>query len=567
MRHARSTVPLARYAPGVAILVLTGPLVFGLAGTILPAFGVLPVLGGMELTLTHFSALFAMPGIWRSAASSVVIGLATTLVALGFTALFVAGYVGHPAFARVRRLISPLLAVPHAAAAFGLAFLIAPSGFLIRLAAPVIPGLERPPDLLIVHDPMGLAMMAGLIVKEIPFLLLVSLAALPQTGHAGAMRLARSFGYGRVAGFFYFVWPKLYGQIRLAVIAVIAYSTSVVDVAFILGPQLPATLPVRLTEWMNDPDLSMRHLASAGAVLQLAATLIAILAWLGLERIGGVLVANFRDRGRRLARDRWLRRTALGGMTASAALVFSAIAILALWSVAGLWQFPDLMPQTLTLRSWAQALPRIWPPLATTLVVALAATAIAVVLVILSLSRELETGKGRGARALLLLYLPLIVPQISFMFGLQYLAILTGVEASLFGLVAAHLIFVLPYVFLSLSDPWRAHDRRYDAIAAGLGMSRTRTLVSVRLPMLLRAVLTAAAVGFAVSIGQYLPTVLIGTGRLTTLTSEAVALSSGGNRRVIGVYAFLQTVLPFLGFAIATALPGLLLRNRRGLTV
>jgi putative thiamine transport system permease protein len=74
-------------------------------------------------------------------------------------------------------------------------------------------------------------------------------------------------------------------------------------------------------------------------------------------------------------------------------------------------------------------------------------------------------------------------------------------------------------------------------------------------------------VGFSVSVGQYLPTVLIGAGRLTTVTTEAVALAAGGNRRVIGVYAFMQTLLPFLAFSIATGLPGLLFRNRRGLRV
>ena len=73
------------------------------------------------------------------------------------------------------------------------------------------------------------------------------------------------------------------------------------------------------------------------------------------------------------------------------------------------------------------------------------------------------------------------------------------------------------------------------------------TLLRVRMPMLLRAILTAAAVGFAVSVGLYLPTLLIGAGRLTTITTEAVALASGGNRRVIGVYAFLQIGLAGAG--------------------
>ena len=83
--------------------------------------------------------------------------------------------------------------------------------------------------------------------------------------------------------------------------------------------------------------------------------------------------------------------------------------------------------------------------------------------------------------------------------------------------------------------------------------------------MLLRPVLTAAAVGFAVSVGLYLPTLLIGAGRWPTITTEAVALAAGGDRRVIGATALLQALLPFAGFALALAIPALLFRDRRAM--
>jgi putative thiamine transport system permease protein len=67
----------------------------------------------------------------------------------------------------------------------------------------------------------------------------------------------------------------------------------------------------------------------------------------------------------------------------------------------------------------------------------------------------------------------------------------------------------------------------------------------------------------AVSIGQYLPTLLAGGGRVETVTTAAVALSSGGDRRLVGAYALLQAVLPFLGFALALAVPRILWRDRR----
>ena len=63
--------------------------------------------------------------------------------------------------------------------------------------------------------------------------------------------------------------------------------------------------------------------------------------------------------------------------------------------------------------------------------------------------------------------------------------------------------------------------------------------------------------------GQYLATQLLGAGRLPTVTTEAVALASGDDRRVIGVWALTQALLPALGFGFAIVLPRLLWRNRR----
>jgi putative thiamine transport system permease protein len=556
---------LSRLGPPLTVAILAGPILLGLAGTLLPAFGYLPALGGTDFTLGHIEKLAAQPGILMSALISLAAGLITTAVSLGVVMLFIAGWAGTRIFSRIQHLISPLLSVPHAAAAFGLAFLIAPSGMIARIASPWLTGWERPPDLLIVNDPMGLSMIAGLIVKEIPFLLLIALAALPQVDLPRTRALAASLGYGRIAGFLQGVWPPLYRQMRLAVFAVIAFATSVVDVAAILGPTTPAPLAVRLVGWMNDPELSMRFFASAGALLQLCVTATALLIWIALERLGAAMLRRLRRSGVRFRRDAWLRRAALAAMVAAALTVLAGLAMLAVWSFAGLWQFPDALPEMFTAKTWMKTAPRLAAPLSVTLVVAALSTALAAALALLCLMRENETGRTAGRRALLFLYLPLLVPQAAFLFGLQLLFVFTGSVASLPALVLAHLIFVMPYVFLSLSDPWRAYDRRYEAIAAGLGKSRTATLLRVRLPMLSRAILVAAAVGFAVSIGQYLPTVLIGAGRLETITTEAVALASGGNRRVIGVYAFLQMLLPAAGFAVATLVPALVFRNRRAM--
>ena len=71
--------------------------------------------------------------------------------------------------------------------------------------------------------------------------------------------------------------------------------------------------------------------------------------------------------------------------------------------------------------------------------------------------------------------------------------------------------------------------------------------------MLLRPLLIAMAVGFAVSVAQFLPTLFAGGGRFGTLATETLSLSGGGDRRIIGRFGFALAALPFVGFALALA--------------
>ena len=467
-RRDRALQLASAASPSVVVLLLAGPILAGLAGTLIPAFGYFPALGGSHLNLDGFRMLFAEPGIWLSVFVSLFTGFAATLLSLAIVIAAIAVGGGSKMFTWLTRLISPLLAVPHAAAAFGFLFLFSPSGFLVRLVSPELTGWMRPPDILIPNDPWGLSLIAGLVLKEVPFLLLMALAARGQVKAFESRQLIASFGYGRLAGFLLGVWPQLYRRMRLPVFAVLAFSVSVVDVAAILGPTNPATLGMRLVGWMNDPDLSMRFAASAGAVLLVIVTLVSVALWLGLERLGGLCLHAECGTGRRYARDGLAQKLALGVAALVALFNLAGLALLALWSVAGLWQFPDAFPTGLTLKSWMAALPQLGGPLATSLAAAFFSSVISLVLVILVLHRAGETGRGMKAGPLLL-YAPLIVPQASFLFGLQLLVLGSSVSISLPLLVFSHLIFVLPYVFLSLSDPWRGFDTRFESIAYGLG--------------------------------------------------------------------------------------------------
>ncbi|MXN66458.1 ABC transporter permease subunit [Stappia sp. GBMRC 2046] len=556
---------MLRFAPALTIAILIGPVAAGIIGTLLPAFGYLPALGGDDFGLEPFHALFSTPGIATSIRLSIVNGLGAAAGAFLIVIAFTAAFEGTRTFTQIHRLLSPLLSVPHAAAAFGLAFLIAPSGFVLRLLSPWATGLDRPPDVLILNDPGGIAMTAGLIAKEAPFLFLMMLAALPQSQSRESRQLATTLGYRRATGWLLTVLPRVYPQIRLPVFAVIAYSISVVDVAMILGPTTPAPLAVRLTQWMSDPDLTLRFQASAGALLQLGLAVAAIALWIAGERFAALLGRRWIEAGTRSIGDGLIATIGASAMALIVTgMILGGVAI-GLWSFAGFWPFPDALPQTLSAANWTANLPRAADTIAITAGLGLAAAFVAVALALACLENETRRNLAIEHRRLALLYLPLLVPQIAFLFGLQILFLLVGLDASVYGVAGAHLVFVLPYVFLALSDPWRALDPRYGRIATAIGARPARVFWRVRFPLALRAVATAGALGFAVSVAQYLPTVLIGAGRVETVTTEAVALASGGDRRLIAIYACLQMLLPFAGFLLAGAITGFAFRNRHAL--
>lgn len=556
---------MLRLLPGLTLVVMLGPVVAGLWGTILPAFGHLPAAGLTGPSLDPFRTLLDWRGLGDAMRLSVVTGIAATVISLAIVALVAASWSGTRAFRTLERLLSPLLSVPHAAAAFGLAFLIAPSGWIARAVSPTFTGWERPPDLLIVQDPAGLAMIAGLVVKEVPFLLLMTIAAMGQAQPRRSLQVSQALGYGRVTAWLKTVFPRVYSQIRLPVYVVLAYSMSVVDVAVILGPSTPPTLSVQIVKWMSDPDLAMRLTGAAAALLQLALVVGALIFWWAGERLIARLGHVWIESGSRCQSDMPVRVMSLGFGAVSAAAVLFGIASLFVWSFAGFWSFPNILPDAFSLRTWMRHGPDAFSTMAETFSVACVAVAIALALVIGCLEAEHRSGRKLSARGLWLLYLPLLVPQTAFLPGLQTFLLNLGADTGRAPVIFAHLVFVLPYVFLSLGDPWRSWDVRNSTVASALGASPWGVVWRVRAPMLIRPILTAVAVGLAVSVGQYLATLLIGGGRVSTLTTEAVALASGGDRRAIGVYGLMQTVAALVPFTLALLIPAALWRNRKGL--
>jgi putative thiamine transport system permease protein len=556
---------LLRYLPALTVGLFLGPVAAGLLGTLLPAFGYLPALGGEELSLEPWSRLLAAPGLFSALQATLISGLLSTALALGLTILIFAAGHGTAALRRIKRGMVPLLAVPHLAIAVGLAFLIAPSGWLIRLVSPWATGWHAPPDLPLVQDPLGLALTFALVLKETPFLILMTFGALGQVQADAQFRMARSLGYGPAQAWLKVVLAQVYPQIRLPVYAVLAYALSVVDMAIVLGPTTPPTLAPLVLRWFYDPDLGMRFQAAAGAVLHLAIVVLAIALWRGLEAVLARAARPWLVDGGRGGPGAASRFAAWGGVTVLFGCASGCLLGLALWSLARRWSFPDALPATWSPGLWSDRLSELAGPTWTTLVVGAVAAAVAIALVAGCLENESRREKRPGPGALALIYVPLLVPQIGFLFGVQVLFLWLGLGDGWLALIWAHLLFVLPYVFLTLADPYRSLDPRYVRSALALGKPPWLVWLRIKLMMLLRPILIAMAVGFAVSVAQFLPTLFAGGGRFATLTTETLSLAGGGDRRLVGLFGFALAALPFVGFALALGVSGWRFRDRRAM--
>ena len=556
----------------LAILVMSIliPVVAGLGETTWAAFGILPALGKHSFSLEAWQQLFELPGLATSVRLSLVSGFLSTSVAL-ILALFGCAWV-HSSSHRpsllnklkpfATPLLVPILAAPHAAVAIGLAFLLAPSGWLARLFSPWLTTWQLPPDLATVQDLWGLSLVLGLVIKELPFLWLISLVALKQIEVSKQLSISHSLGYSTANAWYKVIIPQLYPLIRLPVLVVLVYALSTVDMAVILGPNSPPTLALATMRWYNDANVALLLPASAAA-LSLGLLMIAsVLFW---EITIKVIMAMTKMMTRIGGRGHpWKFASGALATTLPSILILGllSLVVLAIWSVTWRWSFPDALPTSYSYAYWLKLITK-WPlALQHSITLALGSSTIAVVLSVAWLEVQDRYGGHLSRLTLWLIYLPLLVPQIAFLYGLKVGFLRIGLNGGMGAVIWAHLLFVFPYVMLSLVDSWRALDQRYLQVAASLGTSSWGCFWRIKLSLLLQPLLLAWAIGMAVSIGQYLPTLMMGAGKIESLTTEAVSLASGADRRLVGVYGLLQAAVPLLAYGMALLLPKLIRLNR-----
>lgn len=556
--------PLNRFAP-LTMRLLMPPradswLAAGLAaGVAVPLLWALALAVEAAFTATAWQALFTDTQWLPALGMTLWTGLAATVLSSLLAAWLLSCSFPGPRWERLVRALAPLLAIPHAAFAIGLVFLIAPSGWLLRAASPWATGFDAPPPWPTTQDPFGLGLIAVLVAKEVPFLLWAAATQLRRldtaTRWSQELQLAASLGYSPRRAWWRVLWPQLWPRLASPLLAVLAYSLTVVDMALVIGPTSPPTLAVLAWQWLLDADAAINAQGAAAAwLLAGAVALCALVIW-AIPRLAiwRATWRQLRTNGRRGSPNAGSRHGAMQRAPFAVLLLLYAgvMAALAVGSVSGVWPFPQFWPESLSLQGWqavAGSSRTVW----TTCLLAVLSAAAALVWAVAWLECA---GPQWDAALRRLVYLPLVLPPVLWVLGLHRLSLSWQIDAQLAGLWLAHTLAVLPYVLIALSPAYLGFDARYGQIAATLRKSRAHFLLRVKWPLLKASLWAAFAVGFAVSVAQYLPTVFIGAGRFQTVTTEAVTLASGAQRSLTAAYAWLQWLLPVLVFG-AAALAG-----------
>ncbi|MEN9627666.1 MAG: hypothetical protein RJA10_893 [Pseudomonadota bacterium] len=519
----------------------------------------LPLLLALPLAVAEATSVSAWQALWADGQTlpalrlSLSTALAATGLSLGLTVLLVTTLHGTALWQRLSRQLPALLSVPHAAFGIGLAWLMAPAGWLARGLAPLA-GWAEPPPWQTVQDPGGWALVAALVLKETPFLLFSAAALLARPEVAATLQreqaVASTLGYTPVAWWWRVGWLQWLPRLGWPLLAVAAYGMTVVDLGLILGPGSPPTLAVLAWQHLGDGD-PLRNAQGAAAALLLAAALaVAVGAtaggWRLLRRLGCKRAAA----GRRPAGGPGARAATriTRGLGHALPAVYAAVGLsLCVLAVAGPWPFPAAWPPVWSLGHGRQVLDSLGT-VAFTAALGLGVSAAVVVLVVAWFE---AVPAAWDARVLPLVLAPLVLPQLLLLVGLYGGALVLRLDGSVWGLAWVHGLLVLPYTFTALAPAWRSFDHRYGWSALTLGRSRLAFWWRVKRPLLAAPLASALAIGFAVSVAQYLATQFIGAGRHATLSTEAVTLASGGQRNLAAAFGLLQALLPALAFGVA----------------
>jgi len=279
-KHPDSWIsPALALSPVLLVIVplFLGGLLLAAAGSL----GFFPATGEAAFTLRHYVSLAFDKEFGYSLLMSFLLATVSTLLSAA-AGLWLSIALRDVALrSRILQVfLQTPIAIPHLAMAVALIHFISPSGLIARVAfaSRLIDGPAGFPVL--VNDRFGLGIVLAYVLKESPFVAVMTMALLARTGR-DYEAVAQTLGASARQRLRYVTLPLLAPATISASLIVFAFTFGAFDVPFILGRQYPAMLGVVAQRRYLSMDLADRPEAIAIAVLMTAIT--ALLTWIYLK--------------------------------------------------------------------------------------------------------------------------------------------------------------------------------------------------------------------------------------------------------------------------------------------
>jgi putative spermidine/putrescine transport system permease protein len=239
-----------------------------------------------------------------------------------------------------------------------------------------------------------------------------------------------------------------------------------------------------------------------------------------------------------------IRRSATTLVTAACLFPFALLLMLSAgWS----WPYPRILPLRWTVAPWASVFPGRDSIGSTFALSCLLSAAVALIATAGSFLAARFIAYHRRRRALLILaYVPYVISPVVLSVCLLYLYIRIGIDGTAGGVILAQTILALSFGTIFFVDFWNDEKRALEQLVATLGGTTVQLYRRVLLPLSRGPLLLCFFECFLISWFQYGMTLLIGEGRVQTLSLRVFAYVSEANPAYAALASCLLVLPPVL---------------------
>jgi len=206
------------------------------------------------------------------------------------------------------------------------------------------------------------------------------------------------------------------------------------------------------------------------------------------------------------------------------------VVYLLLLSVASHWIFPHVVPQSLTLNRWYSLLTGtngLFGSLILSLIIALSVATVSTFLGFYT-SKHIAYHRS-GTLWLRLSYFPFVLSPVIYSAVLYYYFIRLGLSGNIVGVILGQLLIAYPYAVILFSGFWNERLRNIEQLVQTLGGNRWQTYKRVLLPIAQGLLLVCFFQTFLISWFEYGLTIIIGVGKVQTLTLKVFQYINAAN--------------------------------------